>query len=327
MPELNQASHLDLFTLARFRLTIEAITPLHLPPYKGSALRGLFGQVFRRVVCPLRNQDCQDCVLQQKCVYAYIFETIPPPNDPFLQKIGKMDKAPHPFIIRPPLEERRDYEPGEQLTFELILIGRARDYLPYFAYTFMEMGKTGLGTGRGKFLLSRIDCLGQDGARECLYLAADQQLRNNIITLTGAELLPTSSPPSRCTFRFLTRLRLRIKRKYLTELHFGVLFRHLLQRLAVLAYLHCGLDCSALDFQGLRSAAYEVQRVSTNLYWEDLRRFSNRQQRHTPLGGLRGEITFAGNLAPFWPFLCLGEQVHVGKGTSFGLGQYQLIHS
>jgi len=42
------------------------------------------------------------------------------------------------------------------------------------------------------------------------------------------------------------------------------------------------------------------------------------------MGGFIGSITFEGDLEPFLPFLLLGEYVHVGKGTSFGLGKYEI---
>jgi CRISPR/Cas system endoribonuclease Cas6 (RAMP superfamily) len=35
-------------------------------------------------------------------------------------------------------------------------------------------------------------------------------------------------------------------------------------------------------------------------------------------------ITYEGNLAPFLPLLRAGETMHVGKGTSFGLGKFSL---
>ena len=42
------------------------------------------------------------------------------------------------------------------------------------------------------------------------------------------------------------------------------------------------------------------------------------------LGGVVGQITYCGNLQEFLPLRRLGEYIHVGKGTSFGLGKYAL---
>jgi CRISPR/Cas system endoribonuclease Cas6 (RAMP superfamily) len=42
------------------------------------------------------------------------------------------------------------------------------------------------------------------------------------------------------------------------------------------------------------------------------------------LGGVIGEWTLEGDLAPFWPYLHLGQWLHVGKNATFGLGHYQL---
>jgi CRISPR/Cas system endoribonuclease Cas6 (RAMP superfamily) len=42
------------------------------------------------------------------------------------------------------------------------------------------------------------------------------------------------------------------------------------------------------------------------------------------LGGAVGSWTLAGDLAPFWPLLYLGQWLHVGKSATFGLGRYRL---
>ena len=42
------------------------------------------------------------------------------------------------------------------------------------------------------------------------------------------------------------------------------------------------------------------------------------------MGGFLGEITFEGELAEFMPFIELGELLHMGKGTIYGLGMYEI---
>jgi len=310
------------FNFAVFRVTLEAIDELHLPAYKGSAIRGGFGHTFRRVVCPLKRQNCDDCELSSKCVYSYIFETMPSKDDPFLRNVR--DKVAHPYIIRPPLDDREKYEPGEELEFDLVLIGKAMGYLPYFAYTFIQMGENGLGCGKGKFMLKSIDSMGLNGDDTRIYHSGDEVLKNTNRPITCKDLIESFPPPGKCTFRFLTRLELKEKRKY-PEISFGTLFRRLLARITTLAHLHCGIDCAKLDFSGLSHAADEIKTVNSYLRWEHAIRYSNRQMQRMPFGGLLGDITFEGDLTPFRPFILLGEWVHVGKKTSFGLGRYEIL--
>jgi len=52
----------------KFEFQIKPEEPLILPTYKGSTLRGGFGNAFRRVVCALKKSDCAECILKEKCV-------------------------------------------------------------------------------------------------------------------------------------------------------------------------------------------------------------------------------------------------------------------
>jgi hypothetical protein len=318
LPVTGEKIILAPFTFSLFRMTLEAVETLHLPSYKGSAIRGSFGHTFKKVACSQREMECKECDISQKCVYAYIFETIANKNDSFLRNSGSVA---HPYIIRPPLDAREVYGAGEELVFELILVGKAIDYMPYFAYTFVQMGEQGLGRGRGKFILKEIESVGLHGRHAAIYRLGDQNIKDETLPITCEELLKSRSIPEECTLRFLTRLELKEKGGY-PEPDFGLLFRGLLRRITTLGHLHCGLDCTSIDFSGLSHAADEVQTVSNRLDWEDAERFSNRQKQRMPFGGMKGEIAFRGDLTPFWPYILLGEWVHLGKKTSFGLGRY-----
>lgn len=97
-------SQLATFRVARFRLRLKAKETLHLPAYKGSALRGGFGQVFRRIACLGAERGFGECLLGARCPYHYIFETPPPARSVVLDKVPT---APQPFVLEPPLETKR----------------------------------------------------------------------------------------------------------------------------------------------------------------------------------------------------------------------------
>lgn len=64
--------------------------------------------------------------------------------------------------------------------------------------------------------------------------------------------------------------------------------------------------------------------VDRDLRWYDWQRYSNRQHTKMSMGGFVGKISFEGPVDHFMPLIRAGKIVHVGKGTSFGLGKYGL---
>jgi CRISPR-associated endoribonuclease Cas6 len=313
-----------------FTFSLEAKDILLLPSYKGSTLRGGFGNAFRRIVCALKKTDCSDCILKEKCVYSYVFET-PPPADTKIMK--KYKAAPHPFVIEPPSEKRRAYKPGDLMTFGLTLIGRAIDYLPYFIYTFDELGKIGIGKDRGKYELKTVKSCGMKGASEgttrsnVIYSSTTKTLKSISPASLSLDIEEDSSPvsrPSHLSLSFLTPTRLVYDGRLTLDLEFHMLVRQLLRRLSLLAYFHCDQDASGIDFKGLIERAKEVKTVKSGLRWYDWQRYSARQDTKLKMGGFVGEIEFEGDIEPFIPLIRAGEILHVGKGTGFGLGRYEI---
>ena len=309
------------FKIASFQFHSTAEQTLHLPAYKGSTIMGGFGHAFRRVVCVTRQKDCSQCLLRGKCVYSYVFETPPPQQDDgFLRRAVAV---PHPFVIRPPSEQKEIFQPGESFLFGLTLIGRAIDYLPYFIYSFEQLGKIGLGKGKAKFQLSLV----RDSRGKTIYTAEDRVLLNDFETLWFRDFVAAASkwPSDRLlTLRFLTPTRIKFGRKLTDKLEFHSFMRNLLRRISLLSYYHCG-ERFQLDFKTVIQQAQQVQVKASDLRWFDWTRYSSRQNSRMKLGGVLGEICFEGDWQSFLSFILLGEVVHVGKGTSFGLGQYMVV--
>jgi hypothetical protein len=82
------------------------------------------------------------------------------------------------------------------------------------------------------------------------------------------------------------------------------------------------------DFKPLLAEAEKLNMRAT-LRWWDWERYSARQQTTMNFGGLIGGFELSGppaTLEKFVPLLKMGEWLHVGKGTTFGLGKYQVCN-
>jgi hypothetical protein len=318
----------EAFRFARFRLRLMPRETLLLPSYKGSALRGGFGKVFRRIACLGADRNFDHCLLGGRCPYHYIFETPPLAGSVVLDKVPT---APQPFIVEPPLETKRVYEPGEALIFHLVLIGKALDYLPYFIFTFDELGRVGLGRGKGKYDFDGVACLDDAGNEVPVYDGSRKVLTDSFHALSLSQLSIPDLSPSQLSFSnslsvsisFLTPTRLKYESQLAADCEFHVLFRNLTRRIALLDYFHCGGEFPPERREFVESAR-AIETVASELRWIDWERYSNRQQRRMRLGGFVGQVTYRRDFTTFLPYLLLGTYTHVGKAATFGLGAYQI---
>lgn len=300
------------------QLTVKPRERMVLPSYKGATLRGGFGFAFRHSSCALRRNDCNGCLLKGSCAYSYIFET-PPPSDTTIMR--KYPAAPHPFVIEPPSDGKRQYGPGDMFSFGLVLIGKAIDYMPYFIQSFTTLGEIGLGKGK-----TRFDILHVTGGGTTVYDPQRKQvLPARIKTLTFESTgVDRKGEKQNIALTFETPTRIKYSGRLIIDLEFHILLRNILRRIALLGYFHCDIKPGTWDFGGLIRRATEVRTTRHALRWHDWQRYSARQEAKMKLGGFVGEIEFEGDLSPFMDILKAGEILHVGKGATFGLGKYRL---
>jgi CRISPR-associated endoribonuclease Cas6 len=320
---------LATLSFASFVFHLRATTELYLPPYKGSTLRGAFGVVFKETVCIVEHRDCDRCILRERCAHPYIFDT-PIPDDAI--RMRKYTRAPHPFILEPPLDTSTSYEHGSSLSFGLTLIGKAIDYLPYFIYTFERLGADrgigkGMTFGSGRFRVESVCWVDGDGTEKPVYEGSRKVLSNSFKPLTVRDLCSHSDSASRTgrsiTVNYLTPTRITFDQQLHVYPEFHVVIRNLLRRLSNLAYFHCGEELR-LDFKGFIESAKQVETSDGDIQWRDWERYSARQDTRMKMGGFVGNVQYQGDLAEFLPLLMLGEKIHVGKGTGFGLGRYEI---
>jgi hypothetical protein len=140
-------------SLGWYRVTFAAKDLLDLPSYLGSTLRGAFGHAFHAVACPAPRGG--DCPVPAQCPYHLIFETSPPPGSNALRT---HEEIPRPFVISPNRHSgygRQQFRPGEEFSFDLILVGRAQEFFPYFVVALREVNR--IGRGRQAVEMRRIE--------------------------------------------------------------------------------------------------------------------------------------------------------------------------
>jgi hypothetical protein len=302
---------------------------INLPLYKGSAVRGGLINAFKRIVCALKKNTCDECLLKPTCVYAYLFETSAQ-DDSVLHRVE--EKIPHPYILEPPLEEKRQFSEREEISFSLVLFGKGIKYLPYFIYAVEEFGHIGIGRGKGKFLLSRVESEKLSGKNTVIY-SSDNKILKPVKTeelffpALDSNLKIENPYPvlkEKITVNFITPTRIVSKGHLSANLEFHQFMRSLLRRISAIYIFHCEGDTKAWDFKGMIENAKRIETVENNLKWHDWERYSTRQKKRMKLGGIKGTITYSGDFTNFMPYIKAGEITHIGKNTSFGLGKYQI---
>jgi hypothetical protein len=318
---------LDKLKIAAYRFALEARESLRLPLYKGSTLRGGFGHVFKRTVCFQRGaKTCTGCLLREKCAYAYLFETAPPPDSDVLRK---NEAVPLPFVIEPPLDRRTEYKPGARLDFGLLLVGKAVEYLPYFIVVFDELGKVGIGIGRGKYALREVAARQPLSGAEAVVYDGTEVVGDGEALIADWAAVTEAAMSLRADgvkVNFLTPTRLKHGGQYVECPDFHVLVRAILRRVSSLYYFHCGQRWET-DYRGLIEQAKGIETAAAHTSWMDWKRYSKRQRQRMNLGGFVGQVSYRGDLEPFLSLLVLGQLVHVGKACVFGNGWYEIGQS
>lgn len=330
----------------------------HLPTYKGSTFRGAFGHALKSVICALRNQECVSCLLKNNCAFNHLFATD--------EAQGRMSK-PKPYVLVPPLDEQSFFQAGSEASFSLRLFGDTAQYAPYFVYSFIELGKKGIGRresgSRGIFELVSVS-----SQEQILYsndnplkfeaapkrtLAIDSKKTGSFEDIGSAmanskigsvvcdvcsnvrscidsthvrwdDVRSGISDVSDLTLRTYTPLRIKHGNGFQSrDLPFHVLIRALLRRISSVFEVY-GTGEPLIDYRELVRQSEQIVIRSSTLSWHDWERYSARQMSRMSFGGLVGSVVYEGELAPFIPLLHLGELLHIGKQTTFGLGKYSV---
>ena len=222
--------------------------------------------------------------------YRYFFE-------PGLNKKGDWPK---PFVLLPPLDELEHYPKGHLFYLELTLIGEATQHYAIAQAAIEYLGmQMGLGYELGKYKIIDIE-------------HSQPEFQN-------------PNKAQQITLHLATRLRLKTNNRLLRQTpDFQSLITRLLGRVKTLEKAYMNTEIETHDHQILITQAKKIKIQKSHIQWDDWDRFSGSQRKWMKFGGLMGEVSYKGDLQPFMNVLRLGEWLHIGNKTSFGLGKYEM---
>ncbi|MBL8189025.1 MAG: CRISPR system precrRNA processing endoribonuclease RAMP protein Cas6 [Acidobacteria bacterium] len=256
-------------------------------------------------------------------------------------------------------EQHHPLAAGEEIHFGLTLIGPAIEHLPFIVLAIHEMTQRGIGApqsadrahqptvGKGlsehvssptvrkglpkrpQFALAEVAELDLHHQYRTLYTESDQRLESSAAATptlgqwVAARLAELPASES-VRVRFVTPTRIKVDDDLQPRADFQLLARNLLRRVSMLTAIYGGQKLE-LDYARILAVAADIRTAESALRWWDWRRYSARQQTPMKMGGFVGHAEFTGPLlAELLPLLAAGEILRIGKGTSFGLGKFQI---
>lgn len=303
----------DFLTFLALTLTYESLDGPVTDLHPGSVWHGAWGKAVDTVACAVRQPNCHGCWMVSQCPAVALAAAKPGQHGPVAEA------SPPAFILRD--LRGLDGGRGSLVEVDITLLAPATQHLPMLLLAAEHVGESGLGKERRRLRLVRtVESQGTSGPR---VLREDRGPLQSLSVRSWRELEPLLlDGPVRLAFP--RGAVLMSDRHPLTHPSLRDILRLLRRRVRLLCSER-GLEeeltpeCELLDWVrtvDILGASYEVHRAS---------RWSARQRQRHPQDGVRGHLVVNGpDLVQIEPWLRLGQVLGVGKGTSFGLGRFEV---
>ncbi|MCX7835688.1 MAG: CRISPR system precrRNA processing endoribonuclease RAMP protein Cas6 [bacterium] len=294
------------------RIQFSAQQLLKLPPWPAAWFRETFAKSMKSLCCrnPIRCKGV--CERPLECAYGLIVET---PAD-----TKEAQDAPRPFALYTPHEGPAIIEPEQPLTLEITLWGKAIELYPLLFIAWRDMGKRRKEEEGVDYTLL-LEAVYQINSNELLY----QYPSDEFTVPTPAQMNIHSHFTPTVSIELVTPLRmisnLRLVRSHMPPQTIVIaFFKNLIRKVLSLTP---NLPIQSIEAELLQLVAQvEIQQFQCD--WKHVSWYSRQQKRVLNMGGLIGSFTLS-NLTPILvQLLTLGEFLHIGKNTTFGLGKYRL---
>lgn len=251
---------------------------------------------------------------------------------------------PPPYVITAPSLQLRASREGDMVSFGFVALGDSCSLLGLTAEAFARFGAKGFrlfGNHSIRYRLRDVKDLLDSGRS----IYGDDRM-SSYVTCDIEEAVGRLAPsqiPGEITVEFVTPARVsapgnhtdREREKVALLTDFYGLVYNLIFRVEGLRQVYDKDWVGGKEYYARRESLLQASKtvsaidVRLRTYRDDegqqIKHRSYRQGDRRLLSGFIGTMRFAGDLAPFWNLLRIGEVVHIGRDTANGLGQYRLV--
>jgi hypothetical protein len=294
----------------KYTIDIKLEKKIFFENYPTFILRSIMGKQLRHMCCVLKTKRCCECELLSHCIYAQLFETYIQKDTRFLP--GR-NRASHPYIFQTDVSNRKE---TDTLSIDLVLLGYAIRYFPYFYYAMYHAGEQGILRERIGYEITNVESNG-----EPLLICKDTLKTDTTPCLWELDTDVTMKTETYIRIDFKTPFRLKVKGKYVSHFHYTDLMDSIYRRTVILSHLYGenNRDYSDIDLSVFNKP------IETDIRWIDQKHYSARQEETLRYGGIIGTAQIKGKFSPFEKSLLkAGELFNTGKNISFGLGRIEV---
>lgn len=311
------------FSAMHFVFLCEALEHIQLDAQPGTAIRGALYHAMINLFSPN--------------------EPIPGvPLDPVRGLLADEDEnnprgrdVPRAFSIEPPppythIDSKRRFQ------FGVTLFGSAEALMPYLFRAVPEMGKLGIGKGRGTFRLIQIYEVSPLNDTRRVIMHHQRVVDRPRLTVTHQRVLEELGMrrTDEVTLRFLTPMRLIEAGGLVHTPKLGALLRRLIERAQVLVERYSASDESVTaraiwkdEWQRIGDLGDQIDTTGVLLdasRWVNIQSYSRARGRSTPIGGFVGQARWRIGSPDVLTWLLWGQSLHVGKNAAKGDGYFRI---
>lgn len=292
--------------LNTYRFHYEAEREIKIPPFPGKLLHGALGNALRKTLCQRpKLPACEPCTEQANCGYRYLFRNNLAPIAGNIQQ----PQSPPPHILRFDQQYFSSIPARHRFSLELVIIGDANFAIDDVIAAMQLLGKQGIAQQPAH--LTQIEQVIPYDLPRSILTPQDHQV---------SSYPPLPEMPDKVTAQFITPYIIHGTGKQAFDSSQWVM--SIIRRIALLQNTYTDVALTP-DFRALKAQTQQLPFSRPELYL-----YETEHSRQHHYSGLLGSVDLHLSEQPeLWPWLHLGQWLHVGKRTSYGFGAYRLARA